>query len=164
MSGRGAVRAGHPPPGRAAPGRAAPASPAPASPARRRNKDPIADADAEVEAAEGGTAVCREAALVLAATAASLRQEAPSSIPNKTLPEVGNSAAADDHASEPSERVEKIADTKALEEAERKAADAVKEKEQIRAELEKMKARLKAAEQGAGGRQTPTKPERDTKR
>jgi hypothetical protein len=49
------------------------------------------------------------------------------------------------------------ANAKALEAAARAAADAVREKERIQVELDKMKARLKAAEQGSGGRKPQNK-------
>ena len=50
------------------------------------------------------------------------------------------------------------ANAKALEAAARTAADAVREKERIQVELDKMKARLKAAEQGSDGRKQQNKP------
>ena len=72
-----------------------------------------------------------------AAKAASVRQES-----TKVSKDLGQSAAADDHAREPSARVVHNAAAKALEQAERTAADAVKEKEQIRGEFYKMKAQV----------------------
>jgi hypothetical protein len=80
---------------------------------------------------------------------------------NKGSNNAGNSAAADVSlmimpANQVNLNRSCNASAKALEEAKRTAADAVKEKKQIRGELDKMKARLKAAEQGSGGRKTPT--------
>jgi hypothetical protein len=143
----------------AAPGR--PAAAAPASPAgegrRLDTTTALADAAAEVEAAEGGTAR-REAALLRAA----LRQSAP---PAKAPPakatknsnDGGDSAAANCEIREPSERVHN-ANAKALEAAARTAADAVREKERIQRELDNMKVRLMAAEQGSGGRKPSNTP------
>jgi hypothetical protein len=150
-------RAAAPP--RAAAGR--PAAAAPARPAGRGRRldttNALANAAAEVEAAEGGTAR-KEAALVRAATAASLSKSAPPATATKSSNDGGDLAAANCEIREPSERVMHNANTKALEAAARTAADAVREKERIQGELDKMKARLKAAEQGSGGCKPPNKP------
>ncbi len=72
----------------------------------------------------------------------------------------GDSEEADCEIREPSGQVAQNANAKALAEAARAAADAVKEKERIQGELDKMKARLKAAEQGSarsGGRKPQNK-------
>ncbi len=142
-------------PARAAGGRpaAAPASP----PGRGKRHAALADAAAEVEAAEGGTA-CREAALVLATTAGSLSKSAPPAKAPKNSNDGGYSAAANYEIREPSDRIVHNENAKALAVAARTAADAVREKERIQGELDKMKAWLMAAEQGSGGRKPPNKP------
>ncbi len=155
-----------PPRGRAAPqprttaaaGRPAAAPPAsPAGKGKRLNTTTaLADAAAEVEAAEVGTAR-NEAALVRVATAASLSKTAPPAKATKNSNDGGDSAEANCEIREPSERLVQNENAKALEAAARTAADAVREKEQIQVELDKMKALLKAAEQGSGGRKPQNK-------
>jgi hypothetical protein len=140
-----------PPRARAAAGSGRSAGPVPVTPPRRRREiTVISDAASEVKAAEGDTAR-REATLVSAAAAASVRQPAPPAKANKNSNDGGDSAVANCEISEPSEQVHN-ANAKALEAAARTAADAVREKELIQVELDKMKARLKAVEQGSGGR------------
>jgi hypothetical protein len=142
-----------------------PAAATPAGPAgkgRRLNTTTaLADAAAEVEAAEGETAR-KEAALLRAA----LRQSAPPAKASKNSNDGkasknsndgGDSEEADCEIREPSGRVAQNANAKALAEAARAAADAVKEKERIQGALDKMKAWLKAAEQGSGGRKPQKK-------
>ncbi len=142
----------------AAAGRSAAAAPASPSRSSRRSIDTAtADAAAEVEAAEGDTAR-KEAALLRAAAAASVRQSAPPAKAPEISNEGGDSAVANNRISLPSERLVHNANAKALEVAARAADDAVREKERIQGELDKMKARLRAGQQGSGGRKPPTKP------
>jgi hypothetical protein len=148
---------------RAAAGR--PAAAAPESPAgrgrRMDNPTSLADAAAEVEAVEGETAR-KEAALLRAATAASLSNSAPPATATKNSNDGGDAAVANCEIREPSGRVIHNANAKALEAAARTEADlqgysCCHEKERIQGELDKMKARLKAAEQGSGGRKPSNK-------
>ncbi len=92
-----------------------------------------------------------------AGTEASLRKAAPPAKETKHSNDGGDSAEANCQIREPSGRVVQNANAKAWEAAARTAADAVREKERIKVELDKMKARLKAAEQGSGGRKPQNK-------
>ncbi len=144
---------------RAAAGRSAVAAPASPGGKGRRMDTPnaLADAAAEVAAAEGDI-TRKEEALMRVATEASLSKTAHPAKATKTLNGGGDSPVANCEIREPSGRIAQNENAKALEAAARKAADAVREKEQIQFELDKMIAQLKAAEQGSGGRKPQNKP------
>ncbi len=86
-----------------------------------------------------------------AATASSLNKSAPPAKAPRISNDGGDSSSANHAIRESSERSSHNENAKALAEAARAEAYAVREKERIQGELDKMKARLMAAEQGSGG-------------